>query len=309
MAITRFLPNTNRTRNRALNRGKQKNDDTPAPARFFTADTTTRLNTLQPLYKAAMLQVDLKQAASLNATAAKNTQLNKLSMLCSHFLQVFNFMVAQGIASVGDRAFYGMSASSSAILPLLTEDDVLDAADKVIAGEAARTAILGSTPVPFPLVAVVSAQLTAFNTANTAQSTAIDALDTAQEAVTAMNTEADGVIKKVWDEVEARYGEEPIESKRDNSREWGVVYVSTEAFNITGHLKITATGLPPAVAEITLVETGAEATYDAGTGFFTVRTGLTGNGTLHIVSPGFADKDVTVTLTGSDLDAGEIALP
>ncbi len=308
MGIERHLPQSNITRNRALSRGRQKNSDTPLPNRFLSSTTETRMNTIQPDYKAKMLVVDQKQAISLNSTAAKNTQVDKLRMLCSHFLQVFNFMVAEGKATTGDRAFYGMAASTEAILPLFTEADVLDAADRIISGEAARMAIAGAIAVPIPTAAEVTAQRTAFQTANTAQSTAVDALDTAQEAVTDLNEEADGVIKKVWDEVETHYNEEPIESKRANSREYGVTYISTQQFNITGRLKVTATGLPPAVAEIILVETGAKATYDSASGAFTLKTGLTGDGTLHIVSAGLTDKDVVVVLTGEDVEVGEVLL-
>ncbi|MEP7169984.1 MAG: hypothetical protein ABI855_11490 [Bacteroidota bacterium] len=308
MVITRNLPDSNISRNRALSRAKKKNDDTLAGDRFFTTDTTTRMNLIQPDYKAKMLVVDQKQAISINSTAKKNKALNKLSMMCSHFLQIFNFMVVEELATKGDRAFYGMSASSDAILPLLTEADVLDAADKIISGEAARTAIAGAVAVPFPLVADVAAQLTVFENLNTAQSAAADALDNAQEAVNALNIEADKVIKKVWDETETHFNEETIESKRANCREWGVIYISTKAFNVTGRLKVIATGLPPAAAEIVLVETGAKATYDPASGAFILKTGLTGNGTLHITSPALADKDVAITLSGSDLNVGEIGL-
>jgi len=308
MAIVRSLPNTNVGRSRALSRGKKKNDDTPVAERFLSTPTTTRLNTIQPDYKSKMLVVDQKQAGSLNATAAKNVEVEKLRTLDSHFLQVFNFMVAEGKATPGDRAFYGMAASSDAILPLFSEALVLEAAEKIISGEAARMAIAGAIAVPIPTVAEVTAQLTAFQTTNTAQSAAIDALDTAQEAVTALNTEADGVVKKVWDEVEAHFNEESIESKRANSREYGVVYVSTEQFIISGRLKVTATGLPPADAIITLLETGAIGTYAPAGGDFTLKTGLTGDGTLHIVSTGLPDKDVIVVLTGSDINVGEILL-
>ena len=306
--ITRRLPDTNITRNRALNRAKKKNDDTPLPLRFLSAETQARVNALQPDYKAKMLKVDQKQAASLNNTASKNVQLGKLSMLDSHFLQVFNFMVAEQKATVGDRAYYGMAANSDAILPLGSEAEVIDATEHVLSGEAERTAVPGAVPVPFPVLADVGTQFTAFQNSNTAHSAAAEVLDTAQENVGALNTEADGVIKKIWDETETRFNEEPIESKRANAREWGVVYVSTKAFDITGTLKVTATGLPPAEALITLVETGAAAEYTAANGAFKLKTGLTGDGTLHIVSAGLPDKDVVIALTGDDIDAGEIGL-
>jgi len=308
MPITRRLPDTNITRNRALSRAKKKNDDTPVAERFLSAETQARLNALQPDYKARMLKVDQKQAAALNGTASKNTELSKLLMLDSHFLQVFNFLVAEQKATVGDRAYYGMNANSDAILPMRSEAEVIDATEHVMSGEAERTAVPGATPVPFPVLADVGTQFTAFQNSNTAQSAATEALDTAQEAVAALNTEADAVIKKIWDETETHFNEESIESKRANAREWGVIYISTEAFIVSGTLKVTATGLPPAEGLITLVETGKEGEYVAATGAFTLTTGLTGEGTLHIVSAGLPDKDVVIVLTGDDIDAGEIGL-
>jgi len=307
MAITRNLPSTNISFNRALQKGKKKNDDTPPLERFLSTDTQNRLNLLAPNYKGKMLIVNQKEATSINATSLKNISLGKLEMKTSHFLQVFNLTVAEGIATPGDRAYYGMSASSGAIPLLGSEAQIVEAAEKVVSGEPARVAA-GGTANPFPLVADVALLLTDFQTKSGLHSTAAQALDTAQETVTALNTEALGVVKKVWDEVETFYNEEAIESKRANARQYGVVYVSTEAFIVSGRLKLTATGLPPASATIELAETGAAAEYDAASGVFKLTTGLTGEGTLHITSPGLADKDVTVAMTGSDVEVGEVLL-
>ena len=163
MAITRNLPSTNISFNRALQKGKKKNDDTPALERFLSTDTQTRLNLLAPDYKNKMLIVNQKEATSINATSLKNISLGKLEMKTSHFLQVFNLTVAEGIATPGDRAYYGMSASSSAIPLLGSEAQIVEAAEKVVSGEPARVAA-GGTANPFPPVADVVAALTDFQT-------------------------------------------------------------------------------------------------------------------------------------------------
>ncbi|MFN0275916.1 MAG: carboxypeptidase-like regulatory domain-containing protein [Chitinophagales bacterium] len=103
------------------------------------------------------------------------------------------------------------------------------------------------------------------------------------------------MIKKVWDEVDTFYNEEPDESRRDNAREWGVVYIT-----IGGPTELSGkiTGVNNAVlagASVLLVQSDAETETDAN-GDFDMSTTFIGNAVLRISAPGYVTQDKPITI-------------
>jgi len=115
--------------------------------------------------------------------------------------------------------------------------------------------------------------------------------------VAALNEEADGVIKKVWDEVETFYNEEDKESQRANAREWGVVYVTVGQEPATINIELrnisTGTNIPGDVyfdiPDITIP-------IDA-TGIGSLTTLFVGTTDATATSPGFVALTQQVTTT------------
>ena len=227
MAIRRVLPRSSDSRYNALSAAKQKKDST-APANLpITAATATRLENIHTQFGAARNNLSIKQAESVLATSQKTTLLNSLALKGSHYLQVFNMHVAEGIFPAAYRAYYKIDTNSAAVPPLKTEAEIVAIAQNIVDGEPNMIAAGGSA-IPFPTKATIQTLLTAVLTKQNDQSTKKEATDTAEEALYALNTEADAVIKKVWDEVETFWNEEPTESMRRKTREWGVVYISDD---------------------------------------------------------------------------------
>jgi hypothetical protein len=126
---------------------------------------------------------------------------------------------------VTDRAFYQLNISQESLPDMSKETDLIQWAGNAVSGEAARIAA-GGAAIPFPTIAQVSAELTAYQTARTAQSTKKDAFTAEAEDVEALRPPADSLILDIWDEVEFKFRHDSPSSLRAKAREYGVVYVS-----------------------------------------------------------------------------------
>jgi len=295
MGIQRKLPPSNEQRNKALDVAKKKKDTVPPADNVVTPATGVRLDAIQPLYKAGMLDVGVKLAAQSASTAVVKTTMAKARMYVSHFFQSFNNGVDRGMFPAADRAFYQLDVNSNSVPSLDSEALVILWGERIRDGDALRVAA-GGAAMAMPTAAEVNVQLTAFVTANNDQSTKKLAYDHAQEAVDALNPEADGVIKKLWDEAETFYNEEPIASRRRKCREWGVVYIS-DIPNII-HLTVlnVADDSPLFEADAEVTETGDHFLTD-GAGKTDVKTTLAEQATLHVTHADFVAQDAVVDFT------------
>jgi len=306
MAIMRRrLSTTNLTRKTALIKAKAKLDNPGVNGVAITPATAARLNTMHGSYLPAMTLIDQRAAQQVTATAAKNPVLQTLRLFCKSFISVFNSGVERGKYLASHRPFYGIDASNSNLPDLTTEVEVTDLAGRIIEGDPLRVAD-GGAAMANPDVAEVTAANTALQAQLSAVSNAKDALDQAQEAVGALNPEADKVIKKVWDEVETFFNEETPESKRANSAEWGVVYVSEGAPAVLSGIIRNNNGAPLEGAAALLVETGTDDLAN-NEGRYELPTIATGGLTIRTSYPGLPDVVVNVIVPdGSEGETIEV---
>lgn len=239
----KFYPRSNESRYMALYMAHMINAATSLN-NPLTQRTRDRLNLIFPEYKNKMAERAIKKAEAAGLVAEKEKLREKLSMYCSHFLQVFNMCVKRGEYKAAERSYYGMDVSSEKLPPLLLQNDVWTAAQQLIKGEQMRIAA-GGTPMVCPSADEVEAVFNAFKPVAANCSNAKDAYDNAQEAVQKLNKEANGVIKKVWREVEIYYNEQPRPSMREHARRWGVEYARKGyKKKVTGIITDSETGLP-----------------------------------------------------------------
>lgn len=225
MSTSRLLPESIDGRNNALETAKLKKDNPGPVGNFLTTPTVTRLDAIQASYSTAVDQRNTAQVALSRATPIKLAAFKDCQLFTNHFIQVFNLGVRRGVYQAAERGFFGLDINSDALPPLDTEQQVRLMAKRITDKDAERVAA-GGAAMSNPTTAQVLAKFTPFDTALTAYSGLSDALDLKQEAIENLNTEADKVIKKVWDEVDTFFNEETEESKRANAVEWGVVYVT-----------------------------------------------------------------------------------
>lgn len=292
MAITRNLPNSDEKRNIALNTAKNKKDNTAPPDIVITPNTVTRLDATQPLLSQSMQDRGNALQAQSAATAIKVAAQVEAKKYISDFIQTFNNGVARGTFPASHRAFYQLDVSGNSVPPLDTEALVTLWGQRLIDGDAARIAA-GGAAMAMPTIAEVTTKSSSFTAANTVQSTAKDAYDVAQEVVSGMRIEVDKLILRIWDEVETAFNDEPIESKRRDSREWGVVYVSTQKATITGNVTDAGNGNPLPGVNVTIAETG-DTVQTLADGKYILKTDFTGEGTLEFALAGFVTQTFPV---------------
>lgn len=127
------------------------------------------------------------------------------------------------------RSFYGLEENSSKVPSLLTEQDLLQWGEKIIAGEQSRISNGGGNPIYCPSIALVKVNYENFKENYTRQKQFQN--NSARESgnVAQYRDEADALILEVWNEVEHYFeGVRDEEERRYMCEEYGLVYVSAE---------------------------------------------------------------------------------
>jgi hypothetical protein len=272
-SINRDLPQTFEDRYEALGFARNKRDSIPAADNPLTAATNNRLD-------AIWTDINTKRTALINAkatyngnTVAKNTAGTALRLLNSHFIQVFNFGVARGKYPKAHRDYYTLPVEDSPLPDFTKDKDAIKWGNYIVDGDALRIAA-GGLPMSNPDAVEMNVAKTAFNTLFTNQSTFKDAMDNAQEALEAIEPETDKVIRKIWDEIETHYNEESEESRRDNCREWGVVYITVGNPKVLSGT-VTYNGAPGAGLQVRF-KRGRNISVVAAAGGYSLSTNLMG---------------------------------
>lgn len=294
MSISRRLPQSDATRSKALTKAKAKNDSIPAANQFLTSVTISRLEAIQPLYKTALQNRGIALANQADATADVSQLFTHTRTYISQFIQVFNMGVARGKYPASHRAYYQLNVSSDSVPTLNSYQDVALWGENIETGDAARVAA-GGEPMTNPSAAEVKAAMDDFIAKNNNQSMLKDAYDLQQEAVYALNEEADRVIKKVWDEVETFYNEEENSSKRRKCREWGVVYVSDveHTFNLIVVDKNNNDAIDDVI--IVLLETG-NTSISANGGRAVIKSTIVDEATFRFTHPIYETLEMVVPM-------------
>lgn len=282
--ITRRLPISNQGRYTALFVARNKKSTVSSSQNPLSADTSNRLETTFTEYNS---KLNLFNAAKVNYhlnTPLKEAARQKTKQIISHYFQVLNFGVERGIVPAAHRGYYGIDKGDATVPSLNSDTEILYWGDKIIIGEAARINA-GGIPMAWPSVEEVKTDFETFKNTFSTQSTLADELDVAEEQLNILNPAVDSLIKRIWAEVEARYSEETIESRRNNAREWGIVYVSVgkvSTLNIT--ILRADTGTPVGEAGLHLTAADIEGTTDSE-GKAQLKTSVEGDDVIQITPP------------------------
>ena len=224
--ITRELPNSNISRQKASNTMVKKNNSIVAPEKSaLTPDTIERLNTDDTAYDNAIKAVITAKA---NRNAAKNAADIKRGIIRKNISGVYNTVnngIKLGTMTVEARAYYGLSTNNKQS-PIVDTDIKIDFwGKKIIDGDAERVAAGGSA-LSNPSIIQFTTIFKAFQKAITTLSTTKTTVGKAASAVNNLNGEMDNMLLHATNEVETTFSELDASAKRAAAREWGVRYVS-----------------------------------------------------------------------------------
>ena len=166
------------------------------------------------------------------ATDAFNTARKRAAMFVSHFHQAYDRGVARDVFTAAARSYYGRGISDTTIPDPSDDDDLAEALDAILKGEADRQTAEGAAFVPMsnPSAAQVAAVRTAFTTARNPKNLALAKTDREREEASALLPEALERCKDIYDTVEYFYRKDPDDSsRRQKCERWGVAYVHEDA--------------------------------------------------------------------------------
>jgi hypothetical protein len=220
----RQLPASDPTRTQALQGALKKWNSTTGAARLISAATGAALETLQPKWEKEVAERADAFGQQSASTLALSAAADKLRLLVSHFIQVYQMGIARGDFAAAGRAVYELSVNEETVPNLDAEAALLLWADRIVKGDPRRVAQFSEAPMTIPAASAVAAALQAYNVKLTAQTDAKDQLEAEQADVIALRSDADKLIRDVWDEVEFALRQLEAPTLRRRAREWGVVY-------------------------------------------------------------------------------------
>ncbi len=220
----RRLPNTDVARLKALTQAFQKGKELPPFKLAFSQSTFNKVQSFLPYFESTVRLYKKTYATSITKNREHPIYYKKAKLYISHFIQVMNMAIARGELQSQTRSFFGLEAYDNKVPDMNTEADVIKWGEQIITGESERLK-KGMTPITNPTIAVVKVRYEQF--ADAYHSKKIDQKNNMRilNEVSALRTQADEIIINVWNEVEKHFSNLPDEMMREQSIEYGVVYV------------------------------------------------------------------------------------
>jgi hypothetical protein len=220
----RRLPNTDKSRLKALKTAHEKGKDIPPFNLAFSQETLQRLSSFLPKYEKAITEYHNTYKIQTKDHKEYSKKLKKAKLYISHFIQVVNMSIMRGEMPGNTRAYYGLPENSKKLPSLNTEQDLIDWGKKLTEGEAQRK-LKGLPPVTNPTIAVVKVNYDNFMEAYRFQKKLQENHARAADHIQKLRKEANQIIVNIWNEVERYYEDKPEDIKREKASEYGLVYV------------------------------------------------------------------------------------
>ncbi len=219
----RRLPNTDKARLRALERAFKKVESGSHESTPFSAGQIQILRTFLPRFQNSITLLNAARRNQIQNSSAYNGLLKKARMYVSHYIQVMNMAISRGEQKPAIRKFYKLEAFGNSLPPLNSESDLLYWGKKVIDGDKERVSN-GGSPLYNPSIALVKVNFEKYSEANFRQKQFQQTTIRNANLVQELREEANDLIQNLWNEAEAAFEHLPDSLKRENAKQFGVVY-------------------------------------------------------------------------------------
>ena len=220
----RRLPNTDVARLRALKIAYLKGKELPPFKLAFSQASFTKVQAFMPMFEHTLLLHKNAFTNQVNKSRDYTNALKKAKLYISHFIQVLNMSIIRGELPSSVKKFYELEEEDYKVPSLNTEQEVIKWGETIIKGEAERIRT-GMAPVTNPTIAIVRVRYENFLESYNFQKTLQKTNNRTLGELSKMRKEADELITKIWNEVEATFRESSDDEKRERSKEYGLVYV------------------------------------------------------------------------------------
>lgn len=220
----RRLPNTNQARLKALRTAVEMGnilDNTYDLA--FSYSTFEDANSILIKYERAM--IEYKQCAGNQVSTNKKYQetIKNARLYVSHFIQVLNMCIMRGEMKPEVKSLYGLDVDSYAVPDLVSDDNLYEWGAKVIEGEQKRIQS-GGAPIYTPTIGKVRVHYDIFVENYNNQKVLQNNTQRTITNLSILNDQVDKTILDIWNQVEARFSDLPMEQRLERCRSYGVVY-------------------------------------------------------------------------------------
>lgn len=220
----RRLPNTDQARLRAIEAALEKGKRTPQKELAFSQETLEKLQSFYPRLLGAVRQLDTAKQNQFNKSKEYGEIVRKTKLYITHFAQVLTFAILREELKPEARACYGLDPHTQKVPVLNLETDILEWGEKIIKGEQNRCK-QGGNPIYSPSIALVKVHYESFIEAYRYQMILQNITNKASELMNRLRAEADELIQKTWNEVEARFRFLADEQRREQAAEYGIIYI------------------------------------------------------------------------------------
>jgi hypothetical protein len=219
----RRLPNTDRSRIRAMKLAWKKGTEMPSNKLAYSGRTLIRLEKFLPVFEQNIHRYHDTVLTQTRKNKTYHEIVRKARLYLTHFIKVMNMAIYRGDLPAETRAFYGLAIDDSSIPVLSTENELLSWGRRIIEGEEYRIKKSGS-PITNPTIAVVKVRFGSFLDALNNHKTLTQKTQEFSGKLNQLRDEADDIILNIWNEVESSYSQLPDHQKKELCESYGLVY-------------------------------------------------------------------------------------
>jgi len=220
----RRLPTTDQARIRALQSALAHHCDPATQNEILSDPVFMELKNFLPRFQNAVSYFDQSQKTQTKRAREYSELVKKARIYVSHFIQVVNMGIARGELKPEVRKFYQLGNDEKAIPNLLSEKSLAEWGKKIIDGDQKRI-LAGGNPIYNPSIALVKVNYEKFYDAWKNQKVLQANTVRTLKQVTAMRSEANRLVVKIWNGFENYYAGLSDEEKREKCLHHGLVYV------------------------------------------------------------------------------------
>ena len=150
--------------------------------------------------------------------------MEKAVMYISHFIQVLYMTVEREEIKEEALEYYELTSFSGKVPSLNSEEDVLKWGTKIIEGEQKRIQ-KGGSPIYTPSIALVKIKLEEFSDIAVYMQNMRKISARSYDRMKAIRKSTNNFIGKLWNEIEQHVKSDSPKHKRQQTQEYGIVYI------------------------------------------------------------------------------------
>lgn len=219
----RRLPKTNQARLRSLQKAVGMGEMVNLYELSYSYELWEKARGFLIRYERALFENKQCSENQFNTSKKQQESARNARMYISHFIQVLNMCVVRNEIKKEQKKLYGLDPESNFVPDLIGDDNLITWGRNIIEGEQKRL-LQGGVPIYNPAIAKVRVHYDIFwegyNNQKVLQSSTLRTI----EKISELNKEADNLILKIWDEVEAFYGHLSSDEKIAKCKNYGLIY-------------------------------------------------------------------------------------